>query len=411
MATGFNVNSNISSMKTYRAFAHSQTKLEESIERLSTGLRINKASDDTEGAAIATRLSNRVRSLQKAQTNSKRTIDMLQTAEGSLNDIHNILARMRELAVQSASDNLNTKDRSTIDMEYQQLKSEIDRIAKSTEYNQIKLIDGSQKATVSTVTGVGIDSVSTAGHGGQKVSSGSYSFEYKPGSLKLVNKTTGEFEVVDFTPASAGEIKTYQFSSLGLTVSFDEEFDLNNVANSTFEVTATGSTVQIGADDDADSNLDFTLGDATAKGLRLSQSSLDNLASQQVGDAGSVMMMEEDVNVNNGVSLAEIGTLKFNEIYDGNGQTPSAVWTTTNTPAAAYPAEIFTHANGELMDEDGFHILDEDGNEIDLEVQTFYQPFGPHPSPAATAESHTFDSTLFTTFDESSITFDATTAN
>ena len=281
MATGFNVNSNISSMKTYRAFAHSQTKLEESIERLSTGLRINKASDDTEGAAIATRLSNRVRSLQKAQTNSKRTIDMLQTAEGSLNDIHNILARMRELAVQSASDNLNTKDRSTIDMEYQQLKSEIDRIAKSTEYNQIKLIDGSQKATVSTVAGVGIDSVSTAGHGGQKVSSGSYSFEYKPGSLKLVNKTTGELEVVDFTPASAGEIKTYQFSSLGLTVSFDEEFDLNNVANSTFEVTATGSTVQIGADDDADSNLDFTLGDATAKGLRLSQSSLDNLAGAQ----------------------------------------------------------------------------------------------------------------------------------
>ena len=70
MATGFNVNSNISSMKTYRAFAHSQTKLEESIERLSTGLRINKASDDTEGAAIATRLRNRVRSLQKAQPNS-----------------------------------------------------------------------------------------------------------------------------------------------------------------------------------------------------------------------------------------------------------------------------------------------------------------------------------------------------
>ena len=76
MATGFNVNSNISSMKTYRAFAHSQTKLEESIERLSTGLRINKASDDTEGAAIATRLSNRVRSLQKAQTNYELAIQI-----------------------------------------------------------------------------------------------------------------------------------------------------------------------------------------------------------------------------------------------------------------------------------------------------------------------------------------------
>ena len=281
MATGFNVNSNISSMKTYRAFAQSQTKLEESIERLSTGLRINKASDDTEGAAIATRLDNRVRALQKAQKNSKRTIDMLQTAEGSLNGIHNILARMRELAVQGASDNLNSQDRSTLNMEYQQLKAEVDRTARSTEYNQIKLIDGSQKGIVSTATGTGINSINTAGHGGQKVSSGSYNFEYKSGSLKLINKNTGDFEVIDFTPAKAEEIKTYQFSSLGLTVAFDQDFDPKNLTNSTFDVTSTGSTVQIGADDDSDSDLHFTIGDATAKGLMINQSSVDSLVSAQ----------------------------------------------------------------------------------------------------------------------------------
>ena len=86
---------------------------------------------------------------------------MLQTAEGSLNGIHNILARMRELAVQGASDNLNAQDRSTLNMEYQQLKAEVDRTARSTEYNQIKLIDGSQKGIVSTATGTGIDSINT----------------------------------------------------------------------------------------------------------------------------------------------------------------------------------------------------------------------------------------------------------
>ena len=141
---------------------------------------------------------------------------------------------------------------------------------------------------------------------------------------------------------------------------------------------------------------------------------LDNVpgAGQQVGDVGSVMMMEDDVNVNNGVSLAEVGTLTFDNILTSTGQIPDTVWTTSNTALSAYPAEIFVHSSGDLMLENEFTgpVLDEEGNRIDLEAGTFYEPFGPHPSPASSAERFTFDADTDTTFDETSITFDRTAA-
>lgn len=289
MATGFRVSTNTSAMKTYRAFSDAQSKLEQSIERLSSGLRINKSSDDTEGAATVTRLGNRVRGLQHAQKNSKRSIDMLQTAESALNDIHGILARMRELSIQAASDNVNTNDRYTLNMEYQQLKAEVNRIAQATEYNEIKLINGSQKAIIdATKAGVGIDSIVSAGHGGQEVVSGTYTFESsQPNSLKLINQNTGETETINFTQPGAGEIKTYQFSELSITLTFNENFDPNNLVDSTsgntlsFDATTTGNTVQIGADEGDDSELFYTLADATIKGLLIERTAIDTLTDAQ----------------------------------------------------------------------------------------------------------------------------------
>ena len=222
----------------------------------------------------------------------------------------------------------------------------------------------------------------------------------------------------DILTAGARDITLTNYLTTFLTFSTDTPFITNRGRTALYQL----NTNAVFGREVGETGIQLEDGTNASSGLSVTQSqdlllldgvdsSLDNLLSSQVGDVGSVMMMEEDINVNNGVSLGEIGTLKFNEIYDGNGQSPSTVWTATNTPAAAYPAEIFTHASGELINEDGFHILDEDGNEIDLEAQTFYQPFGPHPSSAATAESHTFDSELFTTFDETSMTFDSTTAN
>jgi flagellin len=141
---GFRVNTNTASLNTYRSYAASQAGMEKNIERLSSGLRINKASDDAAGLAISDRMSNQIRGMQQANRNVQQGNNLLQTAEGAMNEVGNILGRMRELAVQSASDTVSNDDRSSIDLEFEQLKSEIDRIAKSTSYNGTGLIDGSQ---------------------------------------------------------------------------------------------------------------------------------------------------------------------------------------------------------------------------------------------------------------------------
>merc|ERR1712093_480653 len=127
---------------TYRSYSSAQAGLERNIERLSSGLRINRAADDSAGLAISQRMNNQIKGMQQANRNVQQGNNMLQTAEGGLNQIHSILGRMRELAVQSASDGLNADDRSSIDLEFQQLKSEISRIGNGTEYNGMTLING-----------------------------------------------------------------------------------------------------------------------------------------------------------------------------------------------------------------------------------------------------------------------------
>jgi flagellin len=117
--------------------------METAIQRLSSGLRINSAKDDTAGSAISQRMQNQIRGQRMASNNIKQGTNLVQTAEGGLGEIQGILSRMRELAVQAASDNLNARDRHSIDLEYQQLKQEVDRISGSTIYNQHKLLQSS----------------------------------------------------------------------------------------------------------------------------------------------------------------------------------------------------------------------------------------------------------------------------
>merc|ERR1712036_129246 len=122
--SGFRINTNTSAVNTYRSYSSAQAGLERNIERLSSGMRINRAADDSAGLAISQRMNNQVRGMQQANRNSQQANNMLQTAEGGLDQISNILGRMRELSVQSASDGVNTDDRASIDLEFQQLKSD-----------------------------------------------------------------------------------------------------------------------------------------------------------------------------------------------------------------------------------------------------------------------------------------------
>ena len=135
------INYNLASSSAQRGLASSQDLYSRMASRLSTGLRINQAADDTAGMAVSEKLKNQVRGLNQAQRNAQDSVSMLQTAEGALTETHGILARIRELAVQSANDTLTVSDRANLQAEADQLVAEVDRIASSTQFNGITLLN------------------------------------------------------------------------------------------------------------------------------------------------------------------------------------------------------------------------------------------------------------------------------
>jgi flagellin len=137
------INTNIASMNAQRNLNMSQNSLATSLQRISSGLRINSAKDDAAGLAIASRFSAQINGLNQAARNANDGISLSQTAEGSLGVISDNLQRIRELAVQSRNATNSTTDRAALNTEAQQLKAEIDRVATTTSFNGVKLIDGS----------------------------------------------------------------------------------------------------------------------------------------------------------------------------------------------------------------------------------------------------------------------------
>lgn len=142
------INHNMASLNTYRQLSANNTNSSKSLEKLSSGLRINRAGDDAAGLAISEKMRGQIRGLDQAGRNAQDSISLIQTAEGALNETHSILQRMRELAVQSSNDTNTGVDRGEIQKEINQLTDEIDRIANTTEFNTQKLIDGTKKGLV-----------------------------------------------------------------------------------------------------------------------------------------------------------------------------------------------------------------------------------------------------------------------
>jgi flagellin len=136
------INHNIAALNTYRQFNTANAGQANSMEKLSSGLRINKAGDDAAGLAISEKMRGQIRGLDMASKNSQDAISLIQTAEGALNETHSILQRMRELAVQSSNDTNTADDRSALQNEVNELANEVTRIANQTEFNQKKLLDG-----------------------------------------------------------------------------------------------------------------------------------------------------------------------------------------------------------------------------------------------------------------------------
>ncbi len=134
------IKTNVAALKSQRTLNDNTEKMQASMERLSSGQRINKSADDAAGLAVSERMRARLRSLEVAKRNANDAVSYLQTAEGGLNEVTNIVIRMRELTSQAASDTLGNRERSFLDKEFQQLRSEVSRIKESTEFNGSKIL-------------------------------------------------------------------------------------------------------------------------------------------------------------------------------------------------------------------------------------------------------------------------------
>lgn len=155
MASPLAINTNANSLNAQRNLMKTGRAVNQSIERLSSGLKINSASDDAAGIAVAEGLKAQIGGFQQASENANDAVALLATAEGAYNAVSDIMVRMRELAVQASTDTLTNKERAYIDTEYQDLSAEITRISDVTEYNGIKLLDGSAGASGAMVFQVG----------------------------------------------------------------------------------------------------------------------------------------------------------------------------------------------------------------------------------------------------------------
>ncbi|MEH6944676.1 flagellin [Bacillus sp. JJ722] len=144
------INHNISALNTYRQMGANQTAATKNMEKLSSGLKINRAGDDAAGLAISEKMRGQVRGLDMASKNAQDGISLIQTAEGALNETHAILQSMRELAVQAGNDTNTTADREEMQKEINQLTSEINRIGNTTEFNTQKLLNGSKDGAATT---------------------------------------------------------------------------------------------------------------------------------------------------------------------------------------------------------------------------------------------------------------------
>lgn len=246
------INQNVLAISTYGSVSQTSTRLEKSIQKLSSGLRINSAADDAAGLAISEKMRRQIKGLSRAVLNAQDGISMIQTAEGALNESTSILQRMRELAIQSSNDTLTSRDRLEIQKEVNQLKDDLDRISRNTEFNTKKLLDGSQTALISSssgaVKGLVNGTVQSAGgdydvsleliSGGIAEMQRSQIFSLNDGSSSIANGATQLQSIAQFYDAngvfSLATPQTLTLNGNGntATVQLDGQMTLDNLAAS-----------------------------------------------------------------------------------------------------------------------------------------------------------------------------------
>jgi len=205
------INTNVASLNAQRNLNKSQLGLNRSMERLSSGLRINSAKDDAAGLAISDRMTSQIRGLNQAARNSQDGISMAQTAEGALNETTNLLQRMRELAVQSANDTNTSTDRSSLDAEFKQLQAEIDRIAQNTQFNNRGVLNGSAASGMTFHVGANAGqtitlSINSMGLTGLSIDSGDASIGIQSAANAAISAIDASIGLVDVERGKLGAV-------------------------------------------------------------------------------------------------------------------------------------------------------------------------------------------------------------
>lgn len=254
---------NIAAFNAHRNLALSDDMLSRSLEKLSSGFKINRAVDDAAGLAVSEGLRANIRSYRKASENTSQAAALLQVAEGAMNEIGNILQRLKELATQAASANVTDTDRAKVDAEATQLEEEIDRIANSTKYGTSTLINGNFGATASlgTVTSLsdaGISAASKIDVSGVLDTSAVYTITDAAGTtITLSNGSVTQTLTISGTGA-----QTLNFNVLGVKITLDSTYSTSTELNAARITVATASQdFWVGTTSNANDKISITVGD------------------------------------------------------------------------------------------------------------------------------------------------------
>jgi len=395
------INNNLLAMNTHRQMGIVQGSQSKSMEKLSSGYRINRAGDDAAGLAISEKMRGQIRGLSQASRNSQDAISLIQTAEGALNETHSILQRMRELAVQSSSDTNTSKDREKIQSEIDNLTSEINRIGGTTEFNTMTLLNGDRSIETATVTGdtklddvtlsadyaAGVTdnnmtttdvfkngvSITGAGQVGQFVQSTATNSTTGGATLKIERTADGEFTVstnivlttgATFTSAdtmayTAGEDFTYDAHGVSFTIEaadlaqFDADTDSITIDIAQQHATIAGD-VALTTQNDWSNNGAATGGQTViSSGISLDVTNndiLDSATSVEVSFADNsytvhVENSAGDTLVNDTVTLTAGATFTAGTVHDANGVS----FTFTNSlSVGATSSATYTVTDGDM---------------------------------------------------------------
>jgi len=282
------INHNMNAMNAHRNMSSNTVNAGKSMEKLSSGLRINKAGDDAAGLAISEKMRGQIRGLDQASRNGQDAISLIQTAEGALNETHSILQRMRELSVQAGNDTLQTEDRTAINTEVTQLKEEITRISDTTQFNGKTLLNGnlgvSRSGGTLDSTVVGLSSTNDIGVSNAAAGT-TYTITEAAGSITLAVTATGagsgvlvgDSQVISKASMAAGD--TINFDALGVSIKTDSAYVAGGTAFDGLTITtgaASGATFQIGANEDQ--SLSINIGNMSDSGLGVDGVQVDSHA-------------------------------------------------------------------------------------------------------------------------------------